>query len=62
MKLVKTTSRVHIPAPLFRCIFKNSNLPALSEFQNKMKGKAKDSGFEKAADVTNYIKQLRAGK
>jgi AbrB family looped-hinge helix DNA binding protein len=37
----------------------NSNSVVLSDFQNEMKGAAKEAGFNSPNDVTKYIKQLR---
>jgi AbrB family looped-hinge helix DNA binding protein len=42
-----------------RFFMQNSNSVILSDFQNEMKGAAKEAGFNSPDDVTKYIKQLR---
>ena len=37
----------------------NSNSVVLSDFQEAMKGAAKEAGFNSPDDVTKYIKELR---
>jgi len=40
----------------------NSNSVVLSNFQNAMKGSAREAGFNDPDDVVEYIKQLRKSK
>ena len=42
-----------------RYFLQNSNYVVLSDFQNEMKGAAKEAGFKNSDDVMNYIKELR---
>jgi AbrB family looped-hinge helix DNA binding protein len=42
--------------------FQNSNLLTLTNFQNNMKGAAKEAGFNDPDDVVKYIKQLRKNR
>jgi len=42
-----------------RYFLQNSNYVVLSDFQNEMKGAAKETGFKNSDDVMNYIKELR---
>jgi AbrB family looped-hinge helix DNA binding protein len=42
--------------------FQNSNTVVLANFQQDMKGAAKEAGFNDPDDVVEYIKQLRKSK
>jgi AbrB family looped-hinge helix DNA binding protein len=42
--------------------FQNSNSLTLENFQNNMRGAAKEAGFNDPDDVVKYIKQLRKSK